>query len=121
MLVRGVGHYQRWATTIDDALGDAFGEKQISTIYTQRNQYRVVLEVAPKDQRDPSDLGRIYVPGAKGTQVPLSAFTTLKRRNAALVVNHQGAFPAVTLSYNLKDGASLEATSDAIREAVAYV
>ncbi len=105
--------------SIDDALGDAFGERQISTIYTQRNQYRVVLEVAPQDQRDPSDLGRIYVPGSNGTQVPLSAFTTLKRRNAALVVNHQGAFPAVTLSYNLKDGASLEATSDEIREAVA--
>ena len=105
--------------SVDDALGDAFGEKQISTIYTQRNQYRVVLEVAPQDQRDPSDLGRIYVPGANGAQVPLSAFTTLKRRNAALVVNHQGAFPAVTLSYNLKDGASLEATSDEIREAVA--
>ena len=105
--------------SIDDALGDAFGEKQVSTIYTQRNQYRVVLEVAPKDQRDPSDLARIYVPGAKGTQVPLSAFATVKRRNAALVVNHQGAFPAVTLSYNLKDGASLEATSDEIRAAVA--
>ncbi len=105
--------------SVDDALGDAFGEKQISTIYTQRNQYRVVLEVAPQDQRDPSDLGRIYVPGANGAQVPLSAFTALKRRNAALVVNHQGAFPAVTLSYNLKDGASLEATSDEIREAVA--
>ena len=104
--------------SIDDALGDAFGERQISTIYTQRNQYRVVLEVAPKDQRDPSDLGRIYVPGSGGTQVPLSAFTTLKRRNAALVVNHQGAFPSVTLSYNLKDGASLETTSDEIREAV---
>ena len=104
--------------SIDDALGDAFGERQISTIYTQRNQYRVVLEVAPKDQQDPSDLGRIYVPGAGGTQVPLSAFTTLKRRNAALVVNHQGAFPSVTLSYNLKDGASLETTSDEIRRAV---
>ncbi len=67
---------------IDDALGDAFGERQISTIYTQRNQYRVVLEVAPQDQRDPSDLTRIYVPGKGGTQVPLSAFTTVKRRNA---------------------------------------
>ena len=105
--------------SIDDALGDAFGERQISTIYTPRNQYRVVLEVAPKDQQDPSDLTRIYVAGTGNSQVPLSAFTTLKRRNAALVVNHQGAFPAVTLSYNLVDGASLEGTSDAIREAVA--
>ena len=105
--------------SIDDALSDAFGERQISTIYTQRNQYRVVLEVAPRDQRDPSDLTRIYVPGANGTQVPLAAFATVKRRNAALVVNHQGAFPSVTLSYNLVDGASLETTSDAIRQAVA--
>ncbi|WP_237479994.1 efflux RND transporter permease subunit [Lichenibacterium dinghuense] len=105
--------------SIDDALGDAFGERQVSTIYTQRNQYRVVLEVAPQDQRDPSDLTRIYVPGRGGAQVPLSAFATIKRRNAALVVNHQGPFPSVTLSYNLKDGASLEATSDEIRQAVA--
>ncbi len=105
--------------SVDDALGDAFGERQVSTIYTQRNQYRVVLEVAPKDQRDPSDLGRIYVPGQGGTQVPLSAFTTVVRRPAALVVNHQGAFPSVTLSYNLADGATLEASSDAIRQAVA--
>ncbi len=104
---------------VDDALSDAFGERQISTIYTQRNQYRVVLEVAPKDQRDPSDLSRIYVPGKGGIQVPLSAFTSLKRRNAALVVNHQGAFPSVTLSYNLADGATLEATSDEIRAGAA--
>jgi len=103
---------------IDGALGDAFGERQISTIYGARNQYRVVLEVAPRDQRDPSDIGRIYVPGRGGTQVPLSAFATVVRRASPLVVNHQGAFPSVTLSYNLADGASLDTTSNLIRQAV---
>ncbi len=105
--------------SIDDALSDAFGERQISTIYGQRNQYRVVLEVAPRDQQDPSDLSRIYVPGSGGTQVPLSAFTTVVRRASPLVVNHQGAFPSVTLTYNLAPGTTLETSSDAIRQAVA--
>ena len=105
--------------SIDDALGDAFGERQVSTIYGQRNQYRVVLEVAPSDARDPADLTRIYVPGTGGVQVPLSAFTTIVRRASPLVVNHQGAFPSVTLSYNLKPGASAEIVGDAIRDAVA--
>ena len=59
--------------SIDDALNNAFAQRQISTIYTQRNQYRVVLEVPPQAQRDPSDLSRVYVPGADGTQVPLSS------------------------------------------------
>ncbi len=87
---------------VDDALNDAFGERQVSTIYTQRNQYRVVLEVATRDQRDPADLTRIYVPGTGGTQVPLSAFTHIERGTSALVVNHQGAFPSVTITYNLR-------------------
>ena len=104
--------------SVDDALGDAFGERQVSTIYGQRNQYRVVLEVAPKDAKDPADLTRIYVPGTGGTQVQLSAFSSVVRRASPLVVNHQGAFPSVTLSYNLKPDASAEAVGDAIREAV---
>ena len=85
---------------IDDALNDAFGERQISTIYTERNQYRVVLEVAPREQRDPADIARIYV-RARRQQVPLSAIAHLERGSAALVVNHQGAFPSITISYNL--------------------
>ncbi len=105
--------------SIDDALSDAFGERQISTIYGPRNQYRVVLEVAPRDQQDPSDLSRIYVPGSGGAQVPLSAFTKVVRRASPLVVNHQGAFPSVTLTYNLAPGTTLETSSDAIRQAVA--
>ncbi len=103
---------------IDDALNDAFGERQISTIYTERNQYRVVLEVAPREQRDPKDISRIYVPG-KGGQVPLSAFAHLERGSAALVVNHQGAFPAITISYNLSPGATLAATTPQVLQAVA--
>ncbi|HEX4767656.1 MAG TPA: efflux RND transporter permease subunit [Lichenihabitans sp.] len=104
---------------IDDALNDAFGERQISTIYSQRNQYRVVMEVAQKNQLDPSDLGRIYVPGAGGAQVPLTAFTRVERGIAPLVVNHQGAFPSVTITYNLALGANLEETSQAILKAIA--
>ena len=92
--------------SIDDALNNAFGERQISTIYTQRNQYRVVLEVAPRAQRDPADISKIYVPG-KGGEVPLSAFAHLERGSAALVVNHQGAFPSVTISYNLAPNVAL--------------
>ena len=104
---------------VDDALNDAFGERQVSTIYTQRNQYRVVLEVAVRDQRDPADLTRIYVPGTGGVQVPLSAFTHVERGTSALVVNHQGAFPSVTITYNLQPDASLDTTSQAVAQAVA--
>ena len=104
---------------VDDALNDAFGERQVSTIYTQRNQYRVVLEVAVRDQRDPADLTRIYVPGTGGVQVPLSAFTRVERGTSALVVNHQGAFPSVTITYNLQPDASLDTTSQAVTQAVA--
>ena len=104
---------------VDDALNDAFGEREVSTIYTQRNQYRVVLEVATRDQRDPADLTRIYVPGTGGIQVPLSSFTRIERGTSALVVNHQGAFPSVTITYNLKPDASIGPTSDAITQAVA--
>ena len=103
---------------IDDALNDAFGERQVSTIYSPRNQYRVVLEVAPKDQLDPAALGRIYVPGTGGVQVPLSAFARVEIGSSPLVVNHQGAFPSVTITYNLKPGASLDTSSQDVLKAV---
>jgi multidrug efflux pump len=96
---------------IDDALYDAFGQRQISTIFTQLNQYRVVLETAPQFRDEPQDLGRIYTrAGSVATgnaPVPLSAFTHLVRTNAPLSINHQGQFPVVTLSFNLAPGASL--------------
>jgi multidrug efflux pump len=99
---------------IDDTLYDAFGQRQISTIFTQLNQYHVVLEVRPESQRGPQDLGDIYVRSPSGAQVPLSAFTHLERRTAPLALNHQGQFPAVTLSFNLAPHTSLGQAVDAI-------
>jgi multidrug efflux pump len=104
---------------IDNALNNAFAQRQISTIYTQRNQYRVILEIDPQFQRDPSDLTRVYVSGAGSTQVPLSSVTRFERSLAPLVVNHQGQFPSVTITYNLTPDAGLEKTAGDIRRAVA--
>jgi multidrug efflux pump len=92
---------------IDATLYDAFGQRQVSTIYTQLNQYHVVLEVDPQFQRDPESLDSIYVKSNTGTQVPLSAFSHIERTNSTLAINHQGQFPVVTLSFNLAPGASL--------------
>jgi multidrug efflux pump len=98
---------------IDATLYDAFGQRQVSTMYTQLNQYHVVLEVDPQFQQDPSSLNNLYVKSNTGTQVPLSAFSHLERSNATLAINHQGQFPVVTLSFNLAPGASLgEATKE---------
>jgi hydrophobe/amphiphile efflux-1 (HAE1) family protein len=104
---------------IDNALNDAFSQRQISTIYSARNQYKVILEVTRKDQRDPNDLAQIYVAGRGGTQVPLSAVAHFERTIAPLVVNHQGQFPSVTITYNLKAGTQLQTATAAIQQAVA--
>jgi hydrophobe/amphiphile efflux-1 (HAE1) family protein len=104
---------------IDSALDDAFSQRQISTTYLSRNQYRVILEVDKRYQRDPNDLSLIHVSGRGGTQVPLSAVAHVERGTAPLVVNHQGQFPAVTISYNLSEGTKLESATDAIERAVA--
>jgi multidrug efflux pump len=103
---------------IDNALNNAFSQRQISTIYNQRNQYRVILEIDPQFQRDPSDLGKIYVPGAGGTQIPLSSVARIERGLAPLVINHQGQFPAVTISYNLAPDVPIEQASASIQQAV---
>jgi multidrug efflux pump len=92
---------------IDDTLYDAFGQRQVSTIFTQLNQYHVILEVAPEFQDNPDALKRIYVKSPTGAQVPLSAFTRFAPGTAPLTINHFGQFPAVTLSFNLAPGASL--------------
>jgi multidrug efflux pump len=92
---------------IDNALYNAFGQRLVSTIFTQSNQYRVVLEVAPEFRKGPSALSEIYVATSKGTQVPLSTVTRLVERPATLAVNHIGQFPAATISFNLAPGASL--------------
>jgi multidrug efflux pump len=91
---------------IDTALNNAFSQRQMSIIYTQRNQYRVVLETLPALQRDPVTLDHIFVPGRGTTQVPLSAVTRFVRDTAPLSVKHQGQFPAASISFNLKPGFS---------------
>jgi hydrophobe/amphiphile efflux-1 (HAE1) family protein len=103
---------------IDAALSDAYAQRQISTIYTQRNQYRVIMEIDPLYQRDPNDLSHIYVPGTGGAQVPLANVAKFERSIAPLVINHQGQFPAVTISFGLKEGVTLDVASEAVQQAV---
>ena len=105
--------------SINSALANAFAQRQIATLYTDRNQYRVILEVDPRFQRDPGDLNRIFVPGHGGVQVPLSSLVTVERSLAPLVVNHQGPFPAVTINYGLAPDMLLAEAQVAIRQAVA--
>ncbi|HLI63701.1 MAG TPA: multidrug efflux RND transporter permease subunit [Terriglobales bacterium] len=100
---------------IDDALYDAFGQRQISTIYEKLNQYHVVLEVDPRFKTDPDSLNSVYVI-ANGAEVPLSAFVHFGPANTALAVNHQGQFPAVTISFNLAPGVALGQATRAIEE-----
>jgi multidrug efflux pump len=104
-------------STIDNTLSDAFGQRQVSTIYKGLNQYHVVLEVMPSAQQDPAALKSIYVPAVAGNLVPLSAFAHYEPSNTALSVNHQGIFPAITLSFNLAPGASLGPAVQHIEEA----
>ncbi len=102
---------------IDDTLYDAFGQRQVSTIFTQLNQYHVVLEVDPTFQQNPDALKQIFVHSSNGTQVPLSAFTQFSSEPTPIAVNHQGQFPVVTLSFNLAEGVSLGQAVDAIKTA----
>jgi multidrug efflux pump len=102
---------------IDDTLYDAFGQRQISTIFTQLNQYHVVLEVNPQFQQNPDSLKSIYVKSSNGVQVPLASFTHFEPKRTTLAVNHQGQFPAVTLSFNLAPGVSLGEATKVIDQA----
>ena len=99
---------------ITDALYNAFGQRQISTVFTQLNQYRVVLEVLPEFRIDPSMLDRVYLKSAAGGQVPLSTIAKVEQQATALAVNHQGQFPVVTVSFNLAPDVSLGAAVKAI-------
>ena len=103
---------------IDNALNNAFSQRQISTLYTQRNQYRVIMEIDPRYQADPSDLHQVFVNGSSG-QVPLSSVARIERGLSPLVVNHQGQFPSVTISYNIAPGTKLEEITGSISQAVA--
>ena len=102
---------------IDNALYSAFGQRQVSTIFTQANQYRVVLEVTPDYASGPSALGDLYVTGSAGRLLPLSSIARVVERPTSLVVNHLGQFPAATISFNLAPGASLGRAVEAIRAA----
>jgi multidrug efflux pump len=102
---------------LDDTLYDAFGQRQISTMFTQLNQYRVVLEMLPAFQRGPEDLNRIFVRSAGGGEVPLSAFTRVQTSAVPLSINHQAQFPVTTISFNLAPGASLGDAVNAIDRA----
>src|SRR6202048_3901764 len=104
---------------IANALNNAYAQRQVSTIYTQRNQYRVILEIDPQYQRDPGNLDRVYVSGANNTQVPLAAVTKVTRGLSPLVVNHQGQFPAVTIGFGLDQNTPIQEATQRIDQGVA--
>ncbi|MGH9501982.1 MAG: multidrug efflux RND transporter permease subunit [Terriglobales bacterium] len=105
------------ASNIDNALYDAFGQRQVSIMYKQLNQYHVVMEVAPEFSNGPDALQNIYVRAADGTPVPLAAFAHFGPSNTPLAVSHQGQYPSVTLSFNLAPGVSLGQATEAINNA----
>ncbi|WP_158747382.1 efflux RND transporter permease subunit [Acidisphaera sp. L21] len=103
-------------TAIDNALNNAFAQRQISTIYSDRNQYKVVLEVDPALQRDPSMLQSVYVGAPGAQQVPLSAVAHFERGTAPLAVRHQGQFPSASISFNLPPGMALGEATDLVTQ-----
>ena len=105
------------AATVDNTLYDAFGQRQVATVFTQLNEYHLVMEVAPDYQRNPDSLKSIYARSSNGTMVPLSAFVHFASRTAPLAVNHQGQYPAVTLSFNLAPNVALGDAVKAINAA----
>ncbi len=105
------------AATIDDALYDAFGQRQVSTVFTQSNQYRVVLETAPQFRQNPAALNSIYVATSGGKPVPISSVAKISEKRSPLVLNRLDQFPAVTVSFNLAPGASLSDGVDAVARA----
>jgi multidrug efflux pump len=102
---------------IDNIIYDAFGQRLVSTIFTQSNQYRVVLEVKPDYKKGPAALNDLYIASPSGTQVPLSAIARISEKPTPLVVNHQGQFPCATISFNLAPGESLGNAVSAIEKA----
>ena len=102
--------------TVDNALYDAFGQRIVSTIFTQANQYRVIIEADPALQGSLQSLASIYVPSAGGGQVPLTAIASVQEETRPLLINHQAQFPASTVSFNLAPGVSLGAGVDAVEK-----
>ena len=103
---------------IDSALNNAFAQRQVSMVYTQRNQYMIVLEIDPKFQQDPANLERIFVAGANDTQVPLSAVVRFERGLSPLAVFHSQSFPSTTVSFNLLPDVPLQVATSNIQRAV---
>jgi len=103
------------AATIDNALYDAFGQRIVSTIFTQSTQYRVIMEARPDLQKSPASLAQIYIPSAGGGQVPLSSIAHIEERTSPLLINHLGQFPANTISFNIPKGGSLGEAVAAVR------
>ena len=106
---------------LDDVLYDAFGQRQVSTMYTSLNQYHVVMEAAPQYWQNPNTLHQVYVSAPGGQEVPLSAIATTATATAPLSVNHQGLFPAITLSFNLRPGVALGTAVNAISAAATKI
>jgi multidrug efflux pump len=106
---------------VNDTLNDAFGQRQISTIYAQANQYRVILEAMPQYVEDPASLSKLYVPGNGNVQIPLSAFSKVTHTTAPLVIAHQEQFPSVTISFNMAPGYALSDAVQSITRAEAGV
>ncbi len=106
---------------IDNVLYDAYGQRLVSTIFTQSNQYRVVLETLPDFRQHPQQLDALYVSGANNAQVPLSQLAHFSERLGPLAINHQGQFPSATISFNLAPGTSLGQGVDAIRQVMAQM
>ena len=102
---------------IDDTLYDAFGQRQVSVIYTQLNQYRIVMENSGRYRNSPDTLNKIYVSSTSGKLVPLSSLVTVKTKTSPLVITHQGQFPSATISFNLRKGYSLGQAVKAIQKA----
>jgi multidrug efflux pump len=101
---------------LDDVLYDSYGQRQISTLFTQLNQYHVILEVDPKFRTNPADLGDLYLHSAAGPSIPLSTIVQVKQTSAPTLISHMGQFPATTLSFNLSEGSSLGAAVKAIQQ-----
>jgi len=108
-------------SAVDNALYDAFGQRQVSTIFTERNQYRVILELRPELAETPESLQRFYVSALDGSQVPLTSIATFSPAATPLSVSHQGQFPAVTLSFNLAPGVALGQAVEAIQRALTEI
>jgi multidrug efflux pump len=112
------GRFGITAAAVDNAIYDAFGQRLVSTIFTQANQYRVVLELQPELQRTPEAVRHLYVPSSTGSQVPLAAIASVEERPAPLVVSHLAQFPAATISFDVAPGASLGGAVEAIEAAL---